>query len=216
MGQQSMDKPPAEAKPSAFGAEANELDQRLRQLISDYAALFLRHPNVEGRPSVEAIDKAQVLAALRVHPWGKKLSSLANELQREAFGEGQHWFLQMWIEGIAFHVERRCAAAEREAIARDDAIVREAIARDVIATMPADLRTRCPGYPSLHDPDQISAAAVTVGLKIKTELSLGIHGGDLDAAKIGRLALEAMGYEGARHLRLWRTQEDSNLQPPAP
>ena len=190
MGQQSMDKPPAEAKPSAFGAEANELDQRLRQLISDYAALFLRHPNVEGRPSVEPIDKAQVLAALRVHPWRKKLSSLANELQREAFGEGQHWFLQMWIEGIAFHVERRCAAAEREAIARDDAIVREAIARDVIATMPADLRTRCPRYPSLHDPDQISAAAVTVGLKIKTELSLGIHGGDLDAIAIGRLALE--------------------------
>jgi hypothetical protein len=193
MGQQSMDKPPTKAKPSAFDAEAKALDQRLRQLISDYAALFLRHPNVEGRPSVEAIDKAQVLAALRVHPWRKKLSSLANELQREAFGEGQHWFLQMWIEGIAFHVERRCAAAEREAIARDDAIVREAIARDVIATMPADLRTRCPRYPSLHDPDQISAAAVTVGLKIKTELSLGIHGGDLDAAKIGRLALEAMG-----------------------
>jgi len=202
MGQQSMDKPPAEKKPSAFDAEANELDQRLRQLNSDYAALFLRHPNVEGRPSVEVLEKMQVLAALRVHPWGKKLSSLANELQREAFGEGQHWFLQMWIEGIAFHVERRCAAAEREAIARDDAIVREAIARDVIATMPADLRTRCPGYPSLHDPDQISAAAVTVGLKIKTELSLGIHGGDLDAIKIGRLALKAMGDNNARHLRL--------------
>jgi hypothetical protein len=207
MGQQSMDKPPAEAKPSAFGAEANELDQRLRQLISDYAALFLRHPNVEGRPSVEVYEKMRVLAAIRVHPWRKKLSSLANELQREAFGEGQHWFLQMWIEGIAFHVERRCAAAEREAIARDDAIVREAIARDVIATMPADLRTRCPRYPSLHDPDQISAAAVTVGLKIKTELSLGIHGGDLDAIAIGRLALEAMGYEGARHLRLLGSRE---------
>jgi hypothetical protein len=211
-----MNVTPTESKPSAFDDEAEKLDKRLRQLISDYAALFLRYPNVEGRPSVEAYEKMRVLAAIRVHPWRKKLSSLANELQREAFGEGQHWFLQMWIEGIAFHVERRCAAAEREAIARDDAIVREAIARDVIATMPADLRTRCPRYPSLHDPDQISAAAVTVGLKIKTELSLGIHGGDLDAAKIGRLALEAMGYKGARHLRLWRTQEDSNLQPPAP
>ena len=190
MGQQSMDKPPAEAKPSAFGAEANELDQRLRQLISDYAALFLRHPNVEGRPSVEVYEKMRVLAAIRVHPWRKKLSSLANELQRKAFGEGQHWFHQMWIEGIAFHVERRCAAAEREAI------VREAIARDVIATMPADLRTRCPGYPSLHDPDAIQTAAVAVSLKIKTELSLGIHGGDLDAIKIGRSTLTALGYEG--------------------
>jgi hypothetical protein len=197
-----MDKPPTKAKPSAFDAEAKALDQRLRQLISDYAALFLRYPNVEGRPSVEAYEKMQVLAALRVHPWRKKLAARANELQREAFGEGQHWFHQMWIDGIVFHVERRCAAAEREAIARDDAIVREAIARDVIATMPADLRTRCPRYPSLHDPDQISAAAVTVGLKIKTELSLGIHGGDLDAIAIGRLALEAMGDKNARHLRL--------------
>ena len=196
MGQQSMDKPPAEKKPSAFDAEANELDQRLRQLNSDYAALFLRHPNVEGRPSVEVLEKMQVLAALRVHPWRKKLSSLANELQRKAFGEGQHWFHQMWIDGIAFHVERRCAAAEREAIARDDAIVREAIARDVIATMPADLRTRCPGHPSLHDPDAIQTAAVAVSLKIKTELSLGIHGGDLDAIKIGRSTLTALGYEG--------------------
>jgi hypothetical protein len=193
-----MDKPPTKAKPSAFDAEAKALDQRLRELISDYAALFLRYPNVEGRPSVEVLEKMQVLAALRVHPWREKLAALANELQREAFGEGQHGFHQMWIDGIAFHVERRCAAAEREAIARDDAIV-----RDVIATMPADLRTRCPRYPSLHDPDQISAAAVTVGLKIKTELSLGIHGGDLDAIAIGRLALQAMGDKNARHLRLF-------------
>jgi hypothetical protein len=202
-----MDKPPTKAKPSAFDAEAKALDQRLRQLISDYAALFLRYPNVEGRPSVEAYEKMRVLAAIRVHPWRKKLADEASKIEREAFGEGQHGFLQMWIEGIAFHVERRCAAAEREAIARDDAIVREAIARDVIATMPADLRTRCPRYPSLHDPDQISAAAVTVGLKIKAEVSLGIHGGDLDAIKIGRLALEAMGYKNARHLRLLGSSE---------
>ena len=202
MGQQPMNKPPTKTKPSAFDDEAKELDKRLSQLVSDYTMLFLRYPNAEGRPSVEVLEKMQVLAALRVHPWRKKLAARANELQREAFGEGQHWFHQMWIDGIAFHVERRCAAAEREAIARDDAIVREAIARDVIATMPADLRTRCPRYPSLHDPDQISAAAVTVGLKIKTELSLGIHGGDLDAIKIGRLALKAMGDNNARHLRL--------------
>ena len=84
-----MDKPRAEKKPSAFDAEAKELDKRLDQLASDYGSLFLRFPHAEGRPSVEAIDKAQVLAALRVHPWRKKLSSLANELQREAFGEGQ-------------------------------------------------------------------------------------------------------------------------------
>ena len=50
-----MDKPPTKAKRSAFDDEAKELDQRLRQLIDDYAALFLHHLNGEGRPSVEAI-----------------------------------------------------------------------------------------------------------------------------------------------------------------
>jgi hypothetical protein len=191
-----MDKPPTKTKPSAFDAEAKALDDRLRELISDYAALFLRYPNVEGRPSVEVLEKMQVLAAIRVHPWRKKLAAIAASEINAAFGESHGWLRRMWIEGIAFHVERRCAAAEREAIARDDAIVREAIARDVIATMPADLRTRCPGYPSLYDPDAIQTAAVAVSLKIKTELNLGIHGGDLDAIKIGRLTLTALGYEG--------------------
>jgi len=41
-----MDKPPTEVK---------EQGQRLRQLVSDYAALFLHYLNVEGRPSAEAI-----------------------------------------------------------------------------------------------------------------------------------------------------------------
>lgn len=191
MGQRYMDKPPTKAKPSAFDDKAKELDKRLSQLVSDYLALYYRYPN-----SVAVLEKIQVLAALRVHPWRKKLAAIVASEINAAFGESHGWLRRMWIEGIAFHVERRCAAAEREAIARDDAIVREAIARDVIATMPADLRTRCPSYPSLHDPDQISAAGVAVGLKIKTELSLGIHGGDLDAIKIGRGTLTALGYEG--------------------
>jgi hypothetical protein len=191
-----MDKPPTKAKPSAFDAEAKALDKRLDQLASDYTSLFLRHPNVEGRPSVEVLEKIQVLDALRVHPWRKKLAAIVAIEINAAFGESHGWLRRMWIEAIAFHVERRCAAAEREAIARDHAIVREAIARDVIATMPADLRTRCPGYPSLHDPDAIQTAAVDVSLKIKTELSLGIHGGDLNAIKIGRSTLTALGYEG--------------------
>ena len=72
MGQRTMDKPPTKAKPSAFDAEAKALDQRLRQLISDYAALFLRYPNVEGRPSVEAYEKMRVLAAIRIHPMAQK------------------------------------------------------------------------------------------------------------------------------------------------
>jgi hypothetical protein len=77
MGQRTMDKPPTKAKPSAFDDEAKELDKRLSQLVSDYTMLFLRYPNVEGRPSVEVLEKMQVLAALRVHPWRKKLALLA-------------------------------------------------------------------------------------------------------------------------------------------
>ena len=37
---------------------------------------------------------------------------------------------------------------------------------------------------------------MAVGLKIKAEVSLGIHGGDLDAIKIGRGTLTALEYEG--------------------
>jgi hypothetical protein len=195
MGQQHMDKPPAEKKPSAFDAEAKELDKRLRQLVSDYAALFLRYPHVEGRPSVEAIDKAQVLAALRVHPWRKKLSSLANELQREAFGEGQHWFLQTWIDGIPAILER----------GKWDV---DFAARNLITTLPASLRLRCPGYPGLNDRDASSAAAVAVASRIGNEVKASKRCKDPDAITIGRLALEAMGYKGARHLRLLRPPKD--------
>ena len=48
MGERYMDEPPAKPEPSAFDAEAKALDQRLQQLTGDYAALFLRYPNVEG------------------------------------------------------------------------------------------------------------------------------------------------------------------------
>jgi len=43
MGQQSMDKPPTKAKPSAEAEEApDELDARLRQLAQDSFAAFYR------------------------------------------------------------------------------------------------------------------------------------------------------------------------------
>jgi hypothetical protein len=71
-------------------------------------------------------------------------SSLANELQREAFGEGQHWFLQMWIDGIPAILER----------GKWDV---DFAARNLITTLPASLRLRCPGYPGLNDRDAFSA-----------------------------------------------------------
>ena len=63
-------------------------------------------------------------------------------------------------------------------------------------TMPAELRVRCPGYPPLTDPDALSVAAVAVALKVKSEVSLGIHCGDLNAIKIGRGTLTALSCKG--------------------
>jgi len=189
MGQQTMDKPPTKAKPSAFDDQAKELDRRLRPLIGDYAALFLRYPNAEGRPSVEALEKMQVLAALRVHPWRKKLAAQASKLEREAFGEGHNWYLRMWIDSIPTIVAR----CEWDV---------QSVARNLITTLPAPLRVRCPGYPGMEDGDASSAAAVAVAGKIGNEVKDSKRCKDPDAITIGRLALEAMGYEGARHLRL--------------
>jgi hypothetical protein len=149
-----MDKPPTKTKPSAFDAEAKALDQRLRQLISDYAALFLRYPNVEGRPSVEALEKMQVLAALRVHPWRKKLAAQASKLEREAFGEGHNWYLRMWIDSIPTIVAR----CEWDV---------QSVARNLITTLPAPLRVRCPGYPALEDRDAFADATAAVADKIR-------------------------------------------------
>ena len=190
-----MDKPPTKAKPSAFDAEAERLDKRLRQLISDYAALFLRYPNVEGRPSVEAYEKMRVLAAIRVHAWRKKLADEASKFEREAFGGGQHVFLQMWIDGVPEILER----GEWDV---------DFAARNLITTLPAPLRVRCPGYPALEDRDAFADATAAVADKIRNAVKDSKRCKDPDAVVIGRLALEAMGDKNARHLRLLRPQKD--------
>jgi hypothetical protein len=187
-------KPPTESKPSSFDAEAKALDQRLRQLISNYAALFLRYPNVEGRPSVEAYEKMRVLAAIRVHPWRKKLADEASKIERAAFGGGQHVFLEMWIDGVP------------EILERGDWDV-DFAARNLITTLPAPLRVRCPGYPALEDRDAFTAATAAVPSKIRDKVNEAAASDsercqDPDAIAIRRLALEAMGDKNARHLRI--------------
>jgi hypothetical protein len=203
-------KPPTKTKPSAeaeeapdeLDAEANELDQRLRELTGDYAALFLRYPNVEGRPSVEAYERMRVLAAIRVHPWRKKLAAQALTLERESLKaagvelrQKEDWWERSWIESIPGTVKRR----EWDV---------QAVARDLITTLPASLRLKCPGYPALEDRDAFSAAAVAVASKIRNEVKDSKRCKDPDAIKIGRLALEAMGDKNARNLRLLRPQKD--------
>ena len=168
--------------PSAFDAEAKALDQRLRQLIGDYAALFLRYPN-----SVEVYEKMRVLAAIRVHPWRKKLADEASKIERAYFGEGQHVFLQMWIDGIP------------EILERGDWDL-DFAARNLITSLHASLRVLCPDYPGTEDRDAFTAAAVAS--KIRNEVKESKRCKDPDARTIGRLALEAMGYKKARHLRL--------------
>ena len=195
MGQRTMDKPPTKTKPSAFDAEAKGLDQRLQQLTGDYAALFLRYPNVEGRPSVEAYEKMRVLAAIRVHPWRKELAKQASKFEREAFGEGQHVFVQMWINGIPEILER----GEWDV---------DFAARNLITTLPAPLRVRCPGYPALEDRDAFAAATKAVADKIRNAVQDSKRCKDPDAIKIGRLALTALGDENARNRRPLRPQKD--------
>jgi hypothetical protein len=204
MGQQRMDKPPTKAKPSAFDAEAKALDDRLRGLISDYAALFLRYPNVEGRPSVEAYEKMRVLAAIRVHPWRVKLAAQALTLERESLKaagielrQKEDWWERSWIESIPGTVQRR----EWDV---------QAVARDLTTTLPASLRLKCPGYPALEDRDAFTAATDAVADKIRNEVKDSKRCKDPDAITIGRLALQALGYEGARSLRLLRPQKDKD------
>ena len=176
--------------PEELDAEAQDRSARLRQLTSDYVGAFYRDSSVEN------LETAQLLGALGIRGFREKLAAVLARETNAAFGESHGWLLRMWIDSIPATIERRCAAADREGMARGDGIVREAIARDMITTMPADLRTRCPGYPPLTDPERLSAAAEDVGLKIKRYVSEGMHGGELDAIKIGRATLTALRYEG--------------------
>jgi hypothetical protein len=96
----------------------------------------------------------QVLAALRVHPWREKLAAQASKLEREAFGEGHNWYLRMWIDSIPTIVAR----CEWDV---------QSVARNLITTLPAPLRVRCPGYPALEDRDAFADATAAVADKIR-------------------------------------------------
>ena len=75
------EQPPAKPDSGAFDDKAKELDKRLSQLVSDYLALYYRYPN-----SVAVLEKIQVLAALRVHPWRKKLAAIVASEINASFG----------------------------------------------------------------------------------------------------------------------------------
>jgi len=193
----------AEATASAYAEQASELNQRLKELISDYSRLFLRHPQ-----SVEASERLRVLGAIQIHPWRKKLAAQVAALERDSLrasgvelGKAANWWEQSWLESIPAIV-RRC---ENDVVA---------VARDLIASLPASLRVQCPGYPPLpEDPEMegwpaLDAAAVAVASTIRREVEDWEGADDPDAIKIGRRALQAMGCKGARNLRLFRGKDD--------
>ena len=151
-----------------------------------------------ARP-VEVYEKMRVLAAIRVHPWRKKLADEVSKIERAYFGEGQHVFLQMWIDGVP------------EILERGDWDV-DFAARNLITTLHASLRVRCPNYPALEDRDAFADATAAVASKIRDKVNEAAANDsercqDSDAIAIGRLALEAMGYKGARYLRLLGSPE---------
>jgi hypothetical protein len=87
-------------------------------------------------------------------------------------------------------------------------------ARNLITTLHASLRVRCPGYPALEDRDAFAAATAAVANKIRDKVNKAAAAvsdsepcQESDAIAIGRLALEALEYEGARHLRLLGSPE---------
>ena len=101
----------------------------------------------------------------------------------------------MWINGIPEILER----GEWDV---------DFAARNLITTLPAPLRVRCPGYPAREDRDAFTVATAAVADKIRNAVKDSKRCKDPDAVLIGRLALKAMGDENARNLRLLRPQKD--------
>jgi len=209
-----MDQPPTKAKPSAEAEEApDELDadaqeriERLRRLVDDYAAAFHRKPNPEdlrmarqlremGRedvllPETELIPERD---GFRVREIPDRFIRVPGKVVNEVLKTPHRntWERQTWVKLIPDAIEGRVG----------DPV---AVARDLLAIMPASLRARCPGYPGCPDGkedwDAFGTAAVAVALKIKMEVNLAKHGGGVDAIKIGRETLTAVGCKRARDL----------------
>jgi hypothetical protein len=218
MGQQRMDKPPTKAKPSAEAeqapdepdAEARERIERLRQLADDYAAAFHRKPNPEdykmARKLREMSRPDALLPATELVPEGDgfRVREIPDQFIRvsgkainAALKNPHRWERETWIQLIP------------DAIKQEDGDS-VAVARDLIAIMPASLRAQCPGYPGCPDGkedwDAFEAAAVAVAARIHDQVQIGKHGGPLDLIKVGRAVLTAMGNDRARDL-LPRTKD---------
>jgi hypothetical protein len=205
MGQRYMDKPPAKTKPSAerehapeeLDAEAQERIERLRQLADDYAAAFHRKPNPEdykmARKLREMSRPDALLPATELVPEGDgfRVREIPDQFIRvsgkainAALKNPLRWERETWIGLIP------------DAIKQEDGDSL-AVARDLIAIMPASLRAKCARYPGCPDGkedwDAFEARAKEVAAKIHDQVQIGKHCGPLDLIKIGRAVLTALG-----------------------
>jgi hypothetical protein len=212
MSQQSMDKPPAKTKPSAEAdnapsepdAEAQERSARLRQLADDYAEAFHRKPNPEdykmARKLREMSRPDALLPATELIPEGDgfrvreipdRFIRVSGKAINAALKNPLRWERETWVNLIPVAIKSRDG----------DSV---AVARDLIAIMPASLRAQCPGYPGCPDGKEdweaFEAAAVAVATRIYDQVQIGKHGGPLDLIKVGRAVLTALGAKRARDI----------------
>jgi hypothetical protein len=208
MGHQLMDKPPTKAKPTAepddapeeLDAEAQERSARLRQLADDYAAAFHRKPNPEdykmARKLREMSRPDALLPATELVPEGDgfRVREIPDQFIRvsgkainAALKNPHRWERETWIGLIP------------DAIKQEDGDP-VAVARDLIAIMPASLRAQCPGYPGCPDGkedwDAFEAAAAAGAARISDQVTQGNNEGPLDLIKVGRAVLMALGATG--------------------
>ena len=214
MGQRTMNKPPTKAKPSAKqddapdepDADVQERMARLRQLADDYAAAFHRKPNPEDYkmarklremsrpdallPETELIPEGD---GFRVREIPDRFIRVPGKVVNEMLKTPHRntWERQTWVNLIPVAIKSRDG----------DSV---AVARDLIAIMPASLRAQCPGYPGCPDGKEdweaFEAAAVAVATRIYDQVQIGKHGGPLDVIKVGRAVLTALGAKRARDL----------------
>jgi hypothetical protein len=214
MGQQLMDKPPTKAKPSAeaedapeqLDADAQERIERLRQLADDYAAAFHRKPNPEdlrmARKLREMSREDLLLPETKLIPDGdgfriREIPDRFIRVSGKAINEAlktphRHtWERQTWVNLIPVAIKSR----EGDSVA---------VARDLIAIMPASLRAKCPDYPGCPDGkedwDAFEAAAATVAARIHDQVQIRKGDGPFKLIKVGRAVLTALGAKRAREI----------------
>ena len=176
MGQQSMNKPPTKAEPSAEEEGTPEaLADRVLRLAQD---CFLAY---RDNPTEESLDLFELLSAIGSSPERRK--QLANELRRlrnrEAGTEHTFW-RKVWLKQVPLFTAYHHGDPE-------------AVARDLIIFAPSELRVRCPNYPTGDTELDGAVSAVVSARNFGPELAMWRACGDIDVLKVARAVLRGLG-----------------------